>query len=209
MMQLYYSPTSPFSRKVRVVSRELGLDKQINEILIDPWTDAALRTLNPLSKVPTLILEDGMAVFESAVICDYLDQLARLSDPQSGVIPNDGAERLSALKWQALADGMMAATGRLYADSNREDSDRCEIVMERQAQAITSGITAILDGLASLRTEAPHLGTWSVLVALYYIDFRWPDRRFEIPVRVRDWMAIMSERECFTETTFHLPHDDD
>lgn len=209
MMQLYYSPTSPFSRKVRVVSRELGLDKQINEILIDPWTDAALRTLNPLSKVPTLILEDGMAVFESAVICDYLDQLARSSDPQSGVIPNDGAERLSALKWQALADGMMAATGRLFADSKRADSDRSEFVMERQAYAIQSGIDAILDGLAQLRTEDPHIGTWSVLIGLYYIDFRWPDRRFDIPVRVRDWMAIMSERESLAETIFHLPHFDD
>lgn len=208
-MQLYYAPTSPFSRKVRVILRELGLEKQISEILIDPWTDEALRAHNPLSKVPTLILEDGMAVFESAVICDYLDQLAKSQGISEGVIPESGPGRLSALKWQGLADGMMAATGRLYADSNREDSDRCEIVMDRQAQAITSGIAAILDGLASLRTEAPHLGTWSVLVALYYIDFRWPDRRFEIPVRVRDWMAIMSERECFTETTFHLPHDDD
>ena len=208
-MQLYYAPTSPFSRKVRVILRELGLEKQISEILIDPWTDEALRAHNPLSKVPTLILEDGMAVFESAVICDYLDQLAKSQGISEGVIPESGPGRLSALKWQGLADGMMAATGRLYADSNREDSDRCEVAMERQAQAITSGIAAILDGLASLRTEAPHLGTWSVLVALYYIDFRWPDRRFEIPVRVRDWMAIMSERECFTETTFHLPHDDD
>lgn len=208
-MQLYYAPTSPFSRKVRVILRELGLEKQINEILIDPWTDEALRAHNPLSKVPTLILEDGMAVFESAVICDYLDQLAKSQGISEGVIPESGPSRLSALKWQGLADGMMVATARLYADANREDSDRSEYVMERQAQAITSGIESILDGLPSLRTEDPHLGTWSVLVALYYIDFRWPDRRFDIPVRVRDWMAIMSERECFTETTFHLPHDDD
>ncbi|WP_287456019.1 MULTISPECIES: glutathione S-transferase N-terminal domain-containing protein [unclassified Thalassospira] len=209
MMQLYYAPTSPFSRKVRVVLRELGLEKQISEILIDPWTDEALRAHNPLAKVPTLILEDGMAVFESAVICDYLDQLAKSQGISKGVIPESGPARLSALKWQGLADGMMAATARLYADSQREDGDRSEDVMERQAQAITSGIEAILDGLPALRTEAPHLGTWSVLIALYYIDFRWPDRRFDIPVRVRDWMAIMSERESFTETTFHLPHDGD
>ncbi|WP_052066025.1 glutathione S-transferase [Thalassospira australica] len=208
-MQLYYAPTSPFSRKVRVVLRELGLEKQISEILIDPWTDEALRAHNPLAKVPTLILEDGMAVFESAVICDYLDQFATSNKTSSGVIPQSGPARLSALRWQGLADGMMAATGRLYADSKRPESDRSEIVMERQAQAITSGIDAILDGLPNLRTEEPHLGTWSVLVALYYIDFRWPDRRFDIPVRVRDWMAIMSERESFSETTFHLPHDDD
>jgi glutathione S-transferase len=209
MMQLYYAPTSPFSRKVRVVLRELGLKKHISEILIDPWTDAALRDHNPLSKVPTLILEDGMAVFESAVICDYLDQLAKSKGTSAGVIPEDGPARLNALKWQGLADGMMGATARLYADFKRHDSDRSESVMERQAHAIQSGINAVLDGLAQLRTEDPHLGTWSVLVALYFIDFRWPDRRFDIPVRVRDWMAIMAERESFCDTTFHLPHADD
>ena len=116
-MQLYYAPTSPFSRKVRVILRELGLEKQISEILIDPWTDEALRAHNPLSKVPTLILEDGMAVFESAVICDYLDQLAKSRGISEGVIPESGPGRLSALKWQGLADGMMAATGRLYLRS--------------------------------------------------------------------------------------------
>ncbi|WP_114096365.1 glutathione S-transferase [Thalassospira profundimaris] len=209
MMQLYYSPTSPFSRKVRVVLRELGLEKQVSEILIDPWTDAALRAHNPLAKVPTLILEDRMAVFESAVICDYLDQLARSKGQSEGVIPQSGGERLNALKWQGLADGMMAATGRLFADSKRDETDRSDFVMERQAAAVQSAIDAILDGLPQLRTEAPHIGTWSVLVGLYYIDFRWPERRFDIPVRVRDWMAIMSERESLTETVFHLPHDTD
>ncbi len=206
-MQLYYAPTSPFSRKVRVALRELGLEKQVREILIDPWTDDALRAHNPLAKVPTLILPDGMAVYESAVICDYLDQVARASGASDGIIPQDGIARLNALKWQGLADGMMAATGRLFADAQRPEDDRSDFVMERQAQAVQSSIDAILDGLASLRTEDAHLGTYSVLVGLYYIDFRWPDRRFDIPVRVRDWMAIMSEREAFTETVFHLPHD--
>lgn len=203
-MQLYYSPTSPFSRKVRVALRELGLEKQVSEILIDPWTDDALRSLNPLAKVPTLILEDGMAVYESAVICDYLDQVARSQNPDAGIIPQDGIARLNALKWQGLADGLMSATGRLFADAQRPATDRSQFVMDRQAQAIQSAIDAIFDGLPGLRTEAPHLGTWSVLVALYYVDFRWPDRRFDIPARVRDWMAIMSERDSLADTVFHL-----
>lgn len=189
--------------------RELGLEKQVSEILIDPWTDDALRAHNPLAKVPTLILPDGMAVYESAVICDYLDQVARASGKSDGIIPQEGTARLNALKWQGLADGMMAATGRLFADSKRAETERSEIVMARQARAVQSSIDAILDGVASLRTEDAHLGTYSVLVGLYYIDFRWPDRRFDIPVRVRDWMAIMSERQSFAETIFHLPHDTD
>ncbi|MCC9621231.1 glutathione S-transferase N-terminal domain-containing protein [Thalassospira sp. MA62] len=206
-MQLYYSPTSPFSRKVRIVVRELDLEKQVSEILIDPWTDEALRAHNPLSKVPTLILSDGMAIYESAVICDYLDQLARSQNMETTIVPDEGPERLNALKWQGLADGMMMATARLFNDAQRPETERSDIVMARQAQAIQSGIDAIMDGLPGLRTHEPHLGTWSVLVALYYIDFRWPDRRFEIPVRVRDWMAIMSERESIADTTFHVSHD--
>ena len=80
--------------------RELDLEKDVSEILIDPWTDDALRAHNPLSKVPTLILPDGMAVYESAVICDYLDQVARASGTSTGIIPLEGAARLNALKWQ-------------------------------------------------------------------------------------------------------------
>jgi glutathione S-transferase len=68
-MQLWYAPTSPFARKVRIAAHELGLAYRIGLIKADPWTDKRLRALNPLAKVPTLVLDDGRALYESALIC--------------------------------------------------------------------------------------------------------------------------------------------
>jgi glutathione S-transferase len=59
-MKLFYAPTSPFARKVRVTAHELRLEDRIELVLVNPWSDAELRSLNPLAKVPTLIRDDGL-----------------------------------------------------------------------------------------------------------------------------------------------------
>ncbi len=71
--QLWYAPTSPFARKVRIAAHELGLADALELVEVNPWTDARLRALNPLAKVPTLVLASGDALYEPGVICDYLD----------------------------------------------------------------------------------------------------------------------------------------
>lgn len=203
-MQLYYAPTSPFSRKVRIIARELGFEGKIAEIMIDPWTDAALREHNPLAKVPTLVLENGMAVFESAVICDYLDEVARANSDGTGIIPQEGSERLNALQWQGLSDGMMAATGRLFADSRRPENERSDFVMDRQHAAVQRSIDAIEGGILSLAADRPDIGTLSVAAALEYVDFRWPDGRFAISDDLRHWMAALADRPSMIATRYHL-----
>ncbi len=203
-MQLYYAPTSPFSRKVRIIARELGLEGKIAEIMIDPWTDAALRKHNPLAKVPTLLIEKGMSVFESAVICDYLDEVVRADGHETGIIPQEGPERLNALQWQGLADGMMAATGRLFADSRRPANERSDFVMDRQHTAVQGSIDAIEGGISSLATDRPDIGALSVASALEYVDFRWPDGRFAISDDLRHWMVALSDRPSMIATRYHL-----
>ncbi|RCK07156.1 hypothetical protein TH5_04235 [Thalassospira xianhensis MCCC 1A02616] len=203
-MQLYYAPTSPFSRKVRIIARELGLEGKIAEIMIDPWTDAALREHNPLAKVPTLVLENGMSVFESAVICDYLDEVARANGRETGIIPHEGPERLNALQWQGLADGMMAATGRLFADSRRPENERSDFVMDRQHAAVQRSIDVIEGGIISLATDSPDIGILSVAVALEYVDFRWPDGRFVVSDDLRHWISELSDRPSMIATRYHL-----
>ncbi|RYL23083.1 hypothetical protein EWP19_15715 [Acinetobacter piscicola] len=74
-MQLYYSPTSPFARKVRVLINELKIQDQFDFLPVDPWTDPNLRPINPLSKVPTLVLNHKEVLFDSALICEYLSTL--------------------------------------------------------------------------------------------------------------------------------------
>jgi len=196
-MELWYAPTSPFARKVRVAAHELGLSGKLTLVEIDPWTDENLRVINPLSKVPTLALEDGTALFESAVICDYLDALCgrRLH-------PVDGPERWRALLLQGLADGAMTAMGRLFADE-RNSPDRPPTAMQERFHAARE---ATLDRLESERLRAdPLIGEIGVAVFLGYLDFRWPDRdwRSGRPTLTR-WFEHFEERPSMTSTQHTL-----
>lgn len=74
-MQLYYSPTSPFARKVRVLINELKIQDQFDLLAVDPWTDPNLRPINPLSKIPTLVVNHKEVLFDLALICEYLSTL--------------------------------------------------------------------------------------------------------------------------------------
>ncbi|MGH8292467.1 MAG: glutathione S-transferase N-terminal domain-containing protein, partial [Gammaproteobacteria bacterium] len=100
-MQLIGSLSSPYVRKVRVAVAEKGLDCPL--MLEDVWAaDTKIQKANPLGKVPCLILDDRRALFDSRVICEYLDSLP----PAHTLIPASGAERIAVLRWEALADGV-------------------------------------------------------------------------------------------------------
>ncbi|WP_437549569.1 glutathione S-transferase N-terminal domain-containing protein [Sorangium sp. So ce367] len=170
-MKLFYASTSPFARKVRVAAHELQLGDRIELVLVNPWSDAELRSLNPLAKVPTLVLGDGQALFESALICEYLDHLAA-----GGLYPAPGEARWSALLRQGIADGINAAAGRLFADEHRPSNERSSSVMLRQAAAIEAGLDRLERDAGTLSTELADIGAISVACALGYLDFRWPDR---------------------------------
>lgn len=108
-MQLLYQTHSPYARKVRVLAHELGLADRL-EVLYHETSptrrnDEVFR-VNPLGKVPALVIDDGLALFDSNVICEYLDGL-----PHDGpkLIPESGSERLLALRLQALAQGICEA----------------------------------------------------------------------------------------------------
>ena len=88
-MQLLYSSMSPFARKVRVVAFELGLADRLALVVAAPYTDEAVRAINPLSKIPVLIPEDGVAIFDSPVICEYLDE----AYPPPPLLPGDAVMR--------------------------------------------------------------------------------------------------------------------
>jgi len=101
-MLLHHSHTSPFVRKVMVMLHETGLAGQVTTETIDGWSEPDLLTAdNPMSMVPTLILDDGSSLYDSPVICDYLDR--RHTGPR--MIPDEGDARWQVLREQALADG--------------------------------------------------------------------------------------------------------
>jgi glutathione S-transferase len=113
-MKLYISSASPFARKVRLVAHEAGLAPQVEEVptVVSPVKpNADLAKANPLMKLPTLVTDDGMALFDSPVICEYLDSL----NTGRKLFPAAGPARWAALRQQAVADGILdAAIGVRY-----------------------------------------------------------------------------------------------
>jgi len=103
-LRLIGSLTSPYVRKVRIVMAEKRIDCQLE--LEDVWApDSAIQQLNPLGKVPCLIMEDGGALFDSRVIVEYLDT----ATPVTKLIPANGRERAEVRTWEALGDGIVDA----------------------------------------------------------------------------------------------------
>jgi glutathione S-transferase len=168
-MKLYYSPPSPFSRKVRIVASVLGLDERIELVVADTnKPDDALRAKNPLGKIPTLELDSGACVYDSAVIVACLDQLAG----DGRVIPSDGEARIAALTLEALADGVMdACILQIYETRMRAEN-------ERSASWVAYQRSKVFRALAFLEAAPPaedfaHIGQIAVACALGYLDLRF------------------------------------
>ncbi len=123
MMKLYYSNTSPYSRKVRVVIREKGLTDLVEEIPCNPFEEVpALLLANPLGKIPTLVTDSGDSIYDSPVISEYLDAL----DSEVTLLPSSGVERWQVLRWQALTDGILDAAYNVVMERRRPETEQSE-----------------------------------------------------------------------------------
>lgn len=192
-MKLFYSPTSPFVRKVRLAADALGLTDRIELVTTDAFASKReLLAVNPLSKIPALVTDDGTALFDSPVICEYLDaQVDGIS-----LFP-EGAGRWRALRTQALADGMMDATVLTRLESLRPEAQRSEAFVARQTAAVGRG-------LELLDAEVPEgfdIGAIAVGCALGYLDLRLAslDWRASHPA-LAAWFADVSERPAMKTT---------
>ena len=126
-MKLRFSGTSPFVRKVVIQALETGLDSKIERVTT-ATTDPALAKENPLSKVPSLTLDDGSHLYDSPVICEYLDSL----HGGAKMFPAAGPARWTALRRQALGDGMMDAAVARRGESRRPANEQSPSAMELQ-----------------------------------------------------------------------------
>lgn len=187
-MKLFYSPTSPYVRKVATCALACGLEGRIEQVSTNPWdSPAALLAQNPLSKVPCLVTEDGVALFDSPVICEYLNDIGA-----GTLFPPPGAARWRALKLQAIGDGIADAAILRRLESSRPQEEARTGVMERYHAAVTRALDL-------LERDPPldhmDIGTISVACALGYLDFRFAheDWRPGRPTLER-WYAAISER---------------
>lgn len=199
-MKLYFSPTSPYARKVAIVAIETGHAGGIERIDASPHPisrDARVVESNPLGKVPTLITDEGETLFDSRVIAEYLDANTRSKQ----VFPREGAARWRALAQQALADGLLDAALLIrYERTARPSELRWPLWDERQFDKIRSALARIEIWSADLDTE-PTIGAISIGCALGYLDLRFPelDWRSTHPGAGR-WFAIFEKNPSFQST---------
>jgi glutathione S-transferase len=194
-MKLFYSVTSPYVRKVRAVAISLGISDQITLVPVDAHASPPeLLAVNPLSKVPCLITADGAAIFDSPVICEYLDMLA----DGLPLIPRDPPHRVLTLRMQAIGDGLLDAMVLRRMEQMRPEEAARRKVLNRQRDTI-------IRTLDFLERDAPatylDVGTISVACALGYADFRfsedvWRDGRPGLTA----WFERISETPGLRQT---------
>ncbi|WP_421999100.1 glutathione S-transferase N-terminal domain-containing protein [Reyranella sp.] len=166
-MKLAYSPASPYVRKVNACAIARGIDKQIERWKV-PTTDAALAAVNPLSKVPTLTTDDGMVIYDSPVICEYLDSVG--SAPK--LFPAAGPARWKAITQQALGDGILDATQPRRREIALPQDEGRKTYIETQQAKVARALAALekdADSLGDLKT----IGEITIACALGYLDFRY------------------------------------
>ena len=196
-MQLRYSPTSPYVRKVSVTIIEKGLAARVENVPTVVWTtDAEVRTLNPLGKVPVLIDDEGLVLFDSPVICEYLDSL---SDAPR-LIPASGAARWRALRRQALADGILDAAIACLMEGKRPQPQRSADWLALQRASIDCALGS-LEGEAPAFSDSPDIAAISVACALGYLDFRFADIGWRAGRdTLAEWYERFAERPSLRQT---------
>lgn len=164
-MILRFSPSSPFVRKVRIAVSLLGFDNDVTMERADT-TDPndSLRKMNPLGKIPVLIIEDGSAIYDSRVILDYLDERAG----GGKIVPRDARGRLEALRLQALSDGLLdASILTIYEGRYRKPEMHEPKWLELQAGKVSRALAA-LDAAPPPLDPMPNVGQIALACALGY-----------------------------------------
>lgn len=165
-VKLHFSPTSPYVRKALVTAHETGQADKIEKLANSPWEENALSSDNPIGKVPALVLDDGTALFDSRVICEYLDA----TGGESALFPS-GPERWAVLRTAAMGDGIMEAGVAIANERRQDEAHWSDWYIDRQKEKIARTVDALeseADGLQG----APDIGTITVACALGYIEFR-------------------------------------
>ncbi len=197
-MKLWYSPTSPFVRKVTVTALETGLHDRIERVAAElPEPRAEFLSDNPLGKVPTLITDEGLPLFDSRVICEYLDSL----HDGHKLFPTEVPARWRTLRLMALGDGILDAAVLRRMETLRPEKEQSPAWIERQK-------TKVARGLDMLEREVPRfhrlvtIGQITVACCLGWLDFRYgtaEDWRIGRPL-VADWYSMFMSRPSMVAT---------
>lgn len=206
-MKLRYSPTSPFVRKVMVAAYELGLAERIERIptRVAPTqrNDEVVRE-NPLVKIPALTTDDGLVIYDSRVICEYLDTLAG----GAKLFPAGGQTRWLALRQQALGDGILDAGILARYEALRPREFQWQEWIDAQLRKVRGALSALEMECESGELVAPAadaaapIGQIAIGCALGWLDFRYPNEVWrERHRRLAAWYDDFARRRAMQETT--------
>lgn len=190
-MKVYYSPYSPFVRKVLISAAELGVELEKLPCSAHPIDrDRQIVADNPLGQVPTLFTDDGLALFDSAVICEYLDTTAGGS-----LIPRSGTARWQRLVEQALADGALNACLLMrYEQVIRPDALRMDAWFDAQRSKVHDALDRFEQWSATF-AERIDIGTIAIACVLGYLDLRFSDEPWrERAPTLAAWYRHFSQR---------------
>jgi len=199
-LTLHYSPASPYARKCRVVALEAGLGDRLKLETADQKSDA-YHAKNPLARVPALETEDGTVLFDSPVICEYLDSL---NTTGTSLFPPAGPARWSALKRQAIGDGIMDWAVPLRQELIRPAG-------ERSPEFMAKARANILRTLDVLEAEADQMsgvdiGALSIACALGYLDLRFADDKWrDKHPKLARWHQQIAQRPSLASTVPDVP----
>lgn len=198
-MKLYWSNASPYARKVRMVIAEKALGHLVEEISVDVYADPpALLAVNPLGKIPALVMDDGLGLFDSPTICAFLDADSRGEGPR--LQPQSGRERWMVMRAEAFGDGITDLALALRQEALKPEGEKSPTSAARSRGQLLRSLDAVLPMLQTL-PESPTQGHLALAAALGYLDFRHPDVAWR---NGRDelakWFEQISERASFAAT---------
>jgi len=198
-LKLYSNAASPFARKCRVIAHELGL--KLEEIRTLPMQEPEFRRVNPLGKIPALVLDDGSVLIDSPVICEYLNHTGGGKFFPGMSIWRHNSGRWKALGLAALGDGI-ADAAVAWVIMGREATVP-EAARRRQMQTVLAG----LDALERVRfAKDPTIGEISVACAIGYLEFRMPDLDWKAPrPNLSAWYAKFCEYPSMKATVPAAP----
>jgi len=195
-MKLYWSPNSPYARKVVVVTKEMQIDDSVEMIetsAIPTKANEVLSALNPLTRIPTLQLRTGEILFDSSAICDYLNEFS-----DGGLLPEPGSTRRQVLKLELYGVDIMDRAVVCRQETLRPESLRWSGWVDAQFDRIGKVLDTLNTNVPPLN---PDLGTITIGCALEYLDFRFRDRpwRLERP-KLSAWHEQFALRPSMAST---------
>ena len=199
-MKLLASPASPFTRKVRIVLAEKRIDCETERVDVQP-VENPVNAHNPLGKIPTLVLDDGTALYDSRVIVEFLDN----ASPIARLIPEDNRERVAVRRWEALADGVTDAGILIRYESLRPQNEQSPAWVAKQAARMRRGLVEMQAELGEKSWcvgDRYTLADIAVGCCLGWLGFRKPagiEWRTEYPGLAKHYDKLM-ERPAFAET---------